>query len=149
MWHAWNTRELNGTFVYVRKPEGKRSLGTSRRSWEDNIEVFPKKKQEVLGRTNRLLSLIRHEPHWKRRVQQFFYCCVCIRYRGNISTEPLPSTERVIFTEPLPSNNKGIFTEPFLSNDWGDTQTHTHTHTYTQQRDLLSPLSFFKIRKVG
>jgi hypothetical protein len=29
-----------------------------------------KKKQEVLGRTNRLLSLIRHGPHWKRRVQQ-------------------------------------------------------------------------------
>jgi hypothetical protein len=34
-------------------------------------------KQEVLGRTNRLLSLIRHGPHWKRRVQQFFCCCVC------------------------------------------------------------------------
>jgi hypothetical protein len=27
-------------------------------------------KQEVLGRTNRLLSLIRHGPHWKRSVQQ-------------------------------------------------------------------------------
>jgi hypothetical protein len=49
--------------------------------------------QEVLGRTNRLRSLIRRGPHWKRRVQQF-YCCVCIHYRGNVSTEPLPSNDR-------------------------------------------------------
>jgi hypothetical protein len=51
---------------------------------------------------------IRHGPHWKRRVQQFFYCCMCIRYRGNVSTEPLPSKDREIFTEAL-SSNDGIF----------------------------------------
>jgi hypothetical protein len=28
------------------------------------------------------------------RVQQFFYCCVCIHCRGNIFAEPLPSNER-------------------------------------------------------
>jgi hypothetical protein len=54
-------------------------------------------KQEVLGRTNRLLSLIRHEPYWKWRVQHFFYCCVCIRYSGNVYTEPLPSNDKRIF----------------------------------------------------
>jgi hypothetical protein len=74
-------------------------------------------KREVLGRTNRLLSLIRHGPHWKRRFQQFFCCCVCIRYRGNVYTRPLPSNDRRIFTEPFPSNDKGIFTEPLPSND--------------------------------
>jgi hypothetical protein len=73
----------------------------------------------VLRRTNCLLSLIRHGPHWKLHVQQFFYCCVCIRYRSNISAEPLPS------------NDRGIFTEPLRSNDKGDTQTHTHTQTAT------------------
>jgi hypothetical protein len=52
-------------------------------------------KQEVRGRTNRLLSLIRHGPYW-RRVQQFFYCCVCIRYRGNVPIEPLPSNDKGI-----------------------------------------------------
>jgi hypothetical protein len=57
--------------------------------WTDLIT-----KQEVLGRTNRLFSLIRHGPHGKRRVQQFFYCCVCIRYRGKFSTESLPSNDR-------------------------------------------------------
>jgi hypothetical protein len=57
-------------------------------------------KQEVLGRTNHLLSLIRHRPHWKWRVQHFFCCCVCIRYSGNVSTEPLPSNERGNFSEP-------------------------------------------------
>jgi hypothetical protein len=51
--------------------------------------------------------LIRHGPHWKRRVQQFFYCCLCIRYRGNVSTEPLPS------------------------NDKGDTHTATWSHKPT------------------
>jgi hypothetical protein len=75
------------------------------------------KQQEALGRTNRLLSLIRHGPRLKRRVQQVFYCCVCIRYHGNISTEPLPSNDGRIFTEALPSNDKGIFTEPSPSND--------------------------------
>jgi hypothetical protein len=39
-------------------------------------------------------SLTRHGPHLKRRVQQFFYYCVCIRYRGNVCTEPLPSNDR-------------------------------------------------------
>jgi hypothetical protein len=50
-------------------------------------------KQEVLGRTNRLFSLIRHGPHRKRRVSQFFYCCVYIRCCGNVFTEPLPSND--------------------------------------------------------
>jgi hypothetical protein len=27
--------------------------------------------------------------------------------------------------------------------------SHTHTHTHGQQRDLISLLNFFKIRKVG
>jgi hypothetical protein len=88
-----------------------------------------KRKQEVLGRTNHLLSLIRHGPHWKRCFQQFFYCCVCIRYRGNVSTEPMPRNDKGTFTEPLPSNDRGI-------------------HTHRQQRDLISLLHFFKIRKV-
>jgi hypothetical protein len=38
---------------------------------------------------------------------------MCIRYRGNVSTEPLPS------------NGKGIFTEPLPGNDRGDTHTAT------------------------
>jgi hypothetical protein len=76
---------------------------------------------------------------------------VCIRYRGNvsteplpgndkgvlealssnekeISTEPLPSNDRGILTEPLPSKDKGMFTEPLPSNDRADTQTHRQQH---------------------
>jgi hypothetical protein len=97
-------------------------------------------KQEVLGRTNRLLSLIRHGPHWKLRVQQFFYCCVCIRYRGNVSTEPLPSNYRGIFTEPLPSNDRGFLPSHCLATIRGLSPSnclatigriHTHTHIRT------------------
>jgi hypothetical protein len=44
---------------------------------------------------------------------------VCIRYHGNVSTEPLPSNDKGIFTDPLPSNDKGIFTDPLPSNDKG------------------------------
>jgi hypothetical protein len=51
-------------------------------------------KQDVLGRTNWLLSLIRHGPHRKRRVQKFLYCSVYSSCRGNIFTEPLPSNDR-------------------------------------------------------
>jgi hypothetical protein len=75
--------------------------------------------QEVLGRTNRLLSLLRHGPHWKRRVQQF-YCCGCICYRGNVSTEPLPS------------NKRGI---------------HKQTDIHRQQSDLISLFLLFKNKK--
>jgi hypothetical protein len=80
--------------------------------------VRTSKQQDVLRRINRLPSFIRHGPHRKRRFQQFFYCCVCIRYRGNVYTEPLPSKDKGIFTEPLPSNDNG-----------GYTDTHTHAHT--------------------
>jgi hypothetical protein len=40
------------------------------------------RKREVLARTNCLLSLIRHGSHRKRRVQQFFYCCMYIHCRS-------------------------------------------------------------------
>jgi hypothetical protein len=38
--------------------------------------------------------LIRHGPQERHRVQQFFYCCVCIRCRGNMFTQQLPSNIR-------------------------------------------------------
>jgi hypothetical protein len=103
------------------------------------------KLQEVLGRTNRLLSLIRHGPHWKRRVQQFFYYCVCIRYRGNVSTESLPSNDTGIFTEPLPSNDKGIFTEPLPSND-RKIYRHTHIEIATWSHNIIvQNIRYYKI----
>jgi hypothetical protein len=127
----------------------KYGLGTM---WNEAVELRELHKktliwlriQEVLGRTNRLLPLIRHGPHWKRRFQQFFYCCACIRYHGNVFTEPLAGNDRGIIIEPLPGNDKGIFTEPLPSNDKG-----IHIHTLRQQRGLISLLYFFKLRKVG
>jgi hypothetical protein len=90
------------------------------------------------GRTNRRLFLIRHGQNWKRRVQKFFFCWVCIRYRGNVSTEPLPSKDRGIFTEPLLSNDKAIFTEPLPSNDRGGyTDTHTQIATWSHKPTLF------------
>jgi hypothetical protein len=54
-------------------------------------KTFPK----VLGRTNSLISLIRYGSYRKRRVQ-FLYFSVYIRGRGNVFTEPLPSSDRGI-----------------------------------------------------
>jgi hypothetical protein len=54
---------------------------------------------------------------------------VCIRYRGNVSTEPLPSNDKGTITEPLPSNDRG---------------RDRHTHTHRQQCDLINLLLFFK-----
>jgi hypothetical protein len=109
-----------------------------RKSWSP----FHQHKQEVLWRTNRLLSLIRHGQHWKRRVQQFFYRRVWIRYRGNVSTEPLPSKDRGIFTEPLPRNDKGIFTEPLPSNDRGNTETPAQTATLSHKPSRLKRVTW-------
>jgi hypothetical protein len=47
------------------------SLFWNKKFWEEIIAYFP---------------FIRHGPHTKRRVQQFFYCCVCIRCRDNVFT---------------------------------------------------------------
>jgi hypothetical protein len=49
--------------------------------WEEIIAHFPS---------------IRHGQHRKWLVQQFFYRFVCIRRRGNVSTERLPSNDRGI-----------------------------------------------------
>jgi hypothetical protein len=38
--------------------------------------------------------LIRHRPHIKQGIQQFFYCCLCIRCRRNVFTKSLPSNDR-------------------------------------------------------
>jgi hypothetical protein len=65
-----------------------------------------KYQRKVLGRTNRLLSMIRHVPYRKQRIQQFFYCCLCIRCRGKVFAEPFPSNSRGIFTESLPRNDR-------------------------------------------
>jgi hypothetical protein len=55
-------------------------------------------------------SFIGHALHRKRRVQQFFDCYVCIRYRGNVFTKPLPINDRGTFSEPLLSNETGLHT---------------------------------------
>jgi hypothetical protein len=79
---------------------------------------------------------------------------VCIRYRGNVFTEllpsndrgiliePLPSNNRVIFTKPLPSNDRMIFTVALPNNDRGDAQTNTQT----DGRDtLITPLRWAQL----
>jgi hypothetical protein len=108
----------------------------------------------VLKEKNRLFSLIQ-EPHLKRRFQQFFYCCMCICYRGNVSTEPLPSNDSGIFTKPLPSNDRGIgaviYVPSFIKIFSGVQKLlgGIHRHTNRQKRDLISLLNFSKMRKVG
>jgi hypothetical protein len=57
------------------------------------------RKQEVTGRTNRLVSLIRDWPHRRWLVQQFLSYCVCILWRDNLFTEPLPSNDRRIHVQ--------------------------------------------------
>jgi hypothetical protein len=42
------------------------------------------------------VPLIRHGPLRKRRLQPFFYWCLCIRCHGNVFALPLPSKDRGI-----------------------------------------------------
>jgi hypothetical protein len=50
-----------------------------------------RKRKERNGLNRKFFPLTRHGSHRKRRVQQFFYLCVCNRSRGNVFTDPLPS----------------------------------------------------------
>jgi hypothetical protein len=116
------------------------------------------------GSDNRLLSLIWQGTHRKRRIQQFFYSCVCIRCRGNV------------FTETLPGNNSGIhiytlrlmgginevrrwdriichdihtkFHDDWLSHSKVDRGIYRHADTKIRWRSHNSNF-VFKIRKVG
>jgi hypothetical protein len=83
------------------------------------LPAFLTFKQEVLGRTNRLLFLIRHGPHWNRRVQQFLYCCVCIR-----SVTFLPSR--------------------CLATIGGYTDTHTDSNVISYACCIFSLVSYFE-----
>lgn len=55
---------------------------------------------------NTRFPLIRHGPESKRRVLQSFYCCLYVRYREIVFTEPLlPTGKRrpvISFLLPLP-----------------------------------------------
>jgi hypothetical protein len=53
---------------------------TNKKFWEELIAHFPS---------------TRYGPHRKRRPQQFFYCCMRIRFSGNIFAEPLPSNDEI------------------------------------------------------
>jgi hypothetical protein len=131
-----------------------------KRSWliEYNIQAFfwrdrRKLWQEVLGRTNSLFSLTWHGPHWKQPVQLLFYCCVCIHYRSNVSTDPLPSNDRGIFTEPsrclattgiftesLPRNNRVFLPSRCLATREGYTYRHTDWWEF-----LIRPLRWAQV----
>jgi hypothetical protein len=63
---------------------------------ETKKKLMKKGRYEI--RNNLLLSFLRHGPHRKRRVQEFFYY-MCICCRGNVFTEPLPSNEKGIHIE--------------------------------------------------
>jgi hypothetical protein len=50
----------------------------SKKFWEELIAYFL---------SQHTVHLVRHRPHREHRIQPFFYCCVCIRCRGNVFTQ--------------------------------------------------------------
>jgi hypothetical protein len=60
-------------------------------------EKSPKNKSNINNKLCEELiayfPLILHGPHRKRSVRNLFYCCLCVRCRGNVFTDPLPSNE--------------------------------------------------------
>jgi hypothetical protein len=75
-----------------------------------------KLRQQVLGRSNRLISLIWQGMHRKRRVQKLFYSCLCIVACVFISVV------RFLCSRCLATLRE---------------YTHTHTHTHTQLWEFI------------
>jgi hypothetical protein len=94
----------------------------SKKFWEELIAYF---------------SLLRHVQHRKRHVQQSFYWCLCIRCRGNVFTNPLPSNDRGIhrlwegFINYAVKMGSGamIYTASFIKTGSGIQQLGNHRHT--------------------
>jgi hypothetical protein len=85
--------------------------------------------------------LIWHGPRWKRRNQQFFCCCMYIRYWNNVSTKPLPSNDREFLPsrclatigEFLPSHCLATIGEFLPSRCLATIRTHTQTATWSHK----------------
>jgi hypothetical protein len=109
-----------------------------------------------------LLDCIKTALQLSENISFLAFCRIetaCIRYRGNVYTEPLPSNDKGMFTEPLPSNDNGMFTEPVPSNDneifteplpsndrgiFTEPLPSNDRVDHRQQRDLISLLLFFQ-----
>jgi hypothetical protein len=73
-------------------PEDCRCVTERPRQLSSRIVLINKFWEELIC----YLPLIRRGSHRKRRIQQSFYCCVCIRCRGKIFNQPLPRNSRGI-----------------------------------------------------
>jgi hypothetical protein len=112
-----------------------------------NIEREPVSsyKQEVLGRTNRLLSLIWHGRYWKRLIQQFFYCFFCICYAVTFLPSRCLSTIGGFLPNRCLSTIRGFLPSRCLAT-LGGIHRYTHTATWYYKSTVFV---FFKISKVG
>jgi hypothetical protein len=103
----------------------------------DEGKILNSVRQEVLGRTNRLFSLIWHRAHWKQRVQQFFYCYVFVTVVTFLPSRCLATIGGFLPSHCL-ATIRAILPSRCLATIGGD------THTHRQQRNLISFLLFFQ-----
>jgi hypothetical protein len=88
-----------------------------------------------------LLSLFWNKKYWEELIAYFPWYDKGYIENDASNNSSIVACVFVTAVTFLPSNDKGIFTEPFLTTIGG--------YTHRQQRDLISLLYFFKIRKVG
>jgi hypothetical protein len=108
---------------------------------------FPYFEQEVLGRTNRLLSLIQHGPHWKRRVQKFFHCWGVFVNAVTFLPSRCPATIGGLLPGHCLATIGGILPSRCLAtieDTHARARSHTQTATWSHK-----PTLFFQNRKVG
>jgi hypothetical protein len=91
----------------------------SKKFWKEHIAYFP---------------LTRHGPHRKRRVQQFVYCCVCIRCRGNVFTEPMTGNDKGIHIH-TQTDGKHLWSTPFSCHGI-HTKFRKHWFRYSKYRKI-------------
>jgi hypothetical protein len=79
--------------------------------------------------------MILHGPHKKRCVPQF-YCCVCIRCRSNLFTEPLPNNDTGNTQTRTARLSHGA---TFIFKNWGSTIKHDETPSQSLNQKLWTP----------
>jgi hypothetical protein len=91
---------LYTTYVSVHEPVVRGPLHVHGWTYTHNIRYRQKElKKNFWEELFAYCPLIRHGPQRQRRLQQFFFCCVCTRCCGNVFTEPLPSNDRWILIQ--------------------------------------------------
>jgi hypothetical protein len=97
IWRYYSTRKVFSSQRDCQLDSAPSSQTFLQSSTVDSLLIWNcRTRLPITNRTHFITTL--HRPNRQHCSQQFLYCCLCIRCRGNSFTEPLPSNGRLLYS---------------------------------------------------